>query len=204
MEILIFMALAFGFSVLKSREQKRRIALLGGHLMRFEIEKLMESLMDGYLRALGEGSAERQTQVWAYLIVQEEKLRDQFQQFADAFSQVWADDALASTLPFAFPLATKLFPAATFDVRKTMQIHARGIAGMVANGEGLTAKDRAYRLTAEMMLMQHTCHWFCRSKAVASARVMARHKTHYAQVLEGVSPTTRKAYLSQISNRNGD
>jgi len=202
MEILIFMGLAFGFSVLKSQEQKRRIALLGGHLTRFEIEKLMESLMDGYLRALAGGSADRQAQVWGYLGTQEEKLRDQFQQFADAFSQVWADDALASTLPFAMPMATKLFPAATFDVRQTMQIHARGIAAVVANGDGLAAKDRAYRLTAEMMLMQHTCHWFCRSKAVASARVMARHQTHYAQVLDGVSAATRQAYLAQILKKN--
>ena len=202
MEILIFMGIAFGFSVLKTREQKRRIALLGGHLTRFEMEKLMESLMAGYLRALGEGSAERQAQVWEHLGAQEEKLRVQFQQFAEAFSQVWADDALASTLPFALPLATKLFPAASFDVRKTMQIHAQGIADAVANRDGLAAKERAYLLTAEMMLMQHTCHWFCRSKTVASARVMAHHKTHYDQVVAGVSPATRQAYLVQTLQKN--
>jgi hypothetical protein len=202
MEILIFMGIAFGFSVLKSREQKQRIALLSGHLTRFEIEKLMESLMEGYLRALGEGSADRQAQVWEHLGAQEDKLRDQFQQFAEAFSQVWADDALVSTLPFALPLATKIFPAASFDVRKTMQIHARGIAEVVGQRDGLAAKDRAYMLTAEMLLMQHTCHWFCRSKAVASARLLARHKTHYAQVLEGVSTATRQAYLVQAKGKN--
>jgi hypothetical protein len=200
MELLVFIGLVFGFSMLKARVQKQRIALLGGHLTRFEIEKLMESLMEGYLRALGEGSADRQAQVWEHLGVQEERLRDQFQQFAEAFSQVWADDALASTLPLALPLATKLFPAASFDVRRTMQIHAQGIADAVANRDGLAAKDRAYRLTAEMLLMQHTCHWFCRSRAVASARLLARHTTHYAQVVEGVSLATRQAYLAQIAN----
>jgi hypothetical protein len=46
--------------------------------------------------------------------------------------------------------------------------------------------------------MQHTCHWFCRSKAVASARTMARHKTSYAQVLASVAPDTRNAYNSLI------
>jgi len=42
--------------------------------------------------------------------------------------------------------------------------------------------------------MQHSCHWYCKSKAVASARLMARHKTSHAQVLDAVSPETRKAY----------
>jgi hypothetical protein len=26
-------------------------------------------------------------------------------------------------------------------------------------------KRRAFTMTAELMLMQHTCHWFCRSRA---------------------------------------
>lgn len=201
MEYLIFMGFAIGFSVLKSREQKRRIALLGGHLARFELERLMENLMEGYLRVLGEAREERQAQVWEHLGAQEEKLRDQFLQFSEEFSQVWADDALTSTLPFALPLATKLFPAASFDVRKTMRIHARGIAEVVGHRDGVSAKERAYMLTSEMMLMQHTCHWFCRSKAVASARLMARHKTHYAQVVAGVADGTRQAYLAQTSKK---
>ena len=40
-------------------------------------------------------------------------------------------------------------------------------------------KDRAFAILAEMLLMQHTCHWYCRSKAVASARMLARHQTSY-------------------------
>ena len=32
-------------------------------------------------------------------------------------------------------------------------------------------------MSAELFLMQHTCHWYCRSRAVASARMLARHKT---------------------------
>jgi hypothetical protein len=42
--------------------------------------------------------------------------------------------------------------------------------------------------------MQHTCHWFCRSRALASARMMARHQTSYALLLDSVSPSTREAY----------
>jgi hypothetical protein len=44
--------------------------------------------------------------------------------------------------------------------------------------------------------MQHTCHWYCRSKTVASARLLARHKTTYQQVLQSVSVGTRDAYLA--------
>lgn len=199
MEFLIFVGFAIGFTVLKRREQQQRIALLGAHLARFELEKLMQTLMDGYMRALGEANPERQTQVFEYLGSQEDKLRDQFAQFSEAFAQVWGDDALTSTLPLALPMATKLFPAATFDTREIMRIHARGIAAVVDQHDGIAAKDRAYMLTSEMMLMQHSCHWFCRSKAVASARLLSRHQTHYAQVIEGVCSTTRQAYLAQTT-----
>lgn len=197
--VLVFAALA-AFTVFKSREQKRRIALLAGYLGRFDIEKLMESLMDGYMRALGESSAERQAQVWEHLRGQEDKLRDQFQQFATAFADVWADSARVSTLPIAFPWADKLFPAHAFDLRKAFDIHAQGIDDAVRNVQASSQKDRAYLLTAELMLMQHTCHWFCRSRTVASARLLARHQTHYAQVLSAVSATTRKRYEALVKH----
>jgi hypothetical protein len=43
-------------------------------------------------------------------------------------------------------------------------------------------------------LMQHTCHWFCKTKGVASARLLVRHQTAYAQVLDAVGSETRAAY----------
>jgi hypothetical protein len=49
-------------------------------------------------------------------------------------------------------------------------------------------------LTAELLLLQHSCQWYCRSKATASARMMARHRTPHAQLLASVSAQTRKAY----------
>jgi hypothetical protein len=201
MEIVLVLAVLTAFTVLKSREQKRRIALLASYLGRFDIEKLMESLMDGYMRALGEGSAERQTQVWEHLRGQEEKLRDQFQQFTAAFADVWADSARVSTLPIAFPWADKLFPAHAFDLRKALDIHARGIDDAVRNVRQDAPKDRAFTLTAELMLMQHTCHWFCRSKNVASARLLARHQTHYHQVLAAVSEKTRTQYTQLVQHK---
>jgi hypothetical protein len=57
-------------------------------------------------------------------------------------------------------------------------------------------KDKAFTLMAELFLMQHTCHWYCKSKPVASARLMARHQTGYAQVIDAVDPATRRAYLA--------
>jgi len=107
-------------------------------------------------------------------------------------------DRLVSTLPIAFPLADKLFPVQTFDVRQAFKIHAQGIDAGVMNAQQLPSKDRAFLLTAELLLMQHTCHWFCRSKTVASARLLARHKTHYAKVLESVSAQTRQAYVKLL------
>ena len=200
MEFLIPVALIVGFWVLKNREQHQRIALLGGVLSRFEIEKLMQTLMDGYLRALGEATPERQAQVLAYLAAQEDKLTAQLQQFAQAFAQVWADDALISTLPLAFPWAHKIFPAATLDGRALMRLHADALTAALArptdDAPPQQAKDRAFTITAELMLMQHSCHWFCRSKTVASARLLARHQTRYEQVLAALPPAARARYRS--------
>ncbi len=188
----VLLVFAVALFILKNQQQKQRIAILGKYLSRFDIETLMSGLISGYMRALGEDRPERQAQVWAHLNAQEDKLNLQFTQFAKDFGEVWADDALISTLPLAFPWSHKLFPAATFDARQALQIHAQGIAHVVASQQD--AKDRAFTLTAELMLMQHTCHWYCRSFAVANARVLAQHKTQYAQVLAAVSPETRAAY----------
>lgn len=199
MEILLPLAFVVGFLVLKNQEQRQRIALLGEVLSRFELERLMQTLMDGYMRALGEDKPERQAQVWGHLTLQEDRLNGQFRQFADAFSKVWADDALISTLPIAFPRAHKIFPAATLDARKLMQLHATALAAAIARTQETDPKSRAFTITAELMLMQHTCHWFCRSKAVASGRLLAQHKTSYEQVLASVAPQTRASYLAAIS-----
>jgi hypothetical protein len=103
-----------------------------------------------------------------------------------------------SKLAFPIPYADKLFPSATFDMRKALSIHAQGIANAVNSSLNQTAKSKAFTMSAELFLMQHTCHWFCRSKTVASARMMARHKTSYDQLLASVSPATRHAYCALI------
>ncbi len=178
------------------QSHRQRTALLATHLQPFQIERLMQQLTEGYLRALGESDAQRQAQAWQQLGGAEQQLAQQFQDFACAFAHVPAP--LARTLKLALPGLEKLWPQASFDTRRAMDIHAEGIARAVANAAGQAPKDRAYRLMAEMFLMQHSCHWFCRSRAVASARMWAQHQSTHAQALEGVSPETRQAYLALL------
>lgn len=195
MQILVLLILmAAAAYLLKSRDEKQRIALLGSHLGQYQIEKLMESLTEGYLRALGEDDPQRREQIWNLLHISEVQLAEQFTRFATEFAAVDAAQARVSTLAIGLPYAAQLFPAATFDLRKVLSVHANGIASVVANTAQRPVKDKAYTLTAELYLMQHSCHWFCKSRALASARLLARHKTSYEQVLAAVSPQTRKAY----------
>ena len=201
--LLLSTLIAVGAYILKSREQRRRIVLLGSHLGQYDIEKLMESLMQGYMRCLGEEDPVRREQIWSLLTTSERSLSEQFSRFASNFSKVDEAQTRVSKLPFLLPpvpLADKLFAGASFDARKAFEIHARGIESLTANRLQQSSKARAFTLSAELFLMQHTCHWFCRSKTVASARMMVRHKTSYALLLESVSPDTRKAYRALTGN----
>lgn len=195
MELLVLLTLlAAGAYVVKSREQGRRIALLGSYLGKYQLEKLMENLTDGYLRALSELDPERQAQIWRMLDAAEVTLCEQFNRFVAEFSGVDEAQTRVSRLALAIPWADRLLPDSTFDLRQALRIHANGIEQAAQNSRHLTQKNKAFTLSAELFLMQHTCHWFCRSKTVASARMLMRHKTPYAQLLESVSPETRQAY----------
>ena len=182
--------------ILKLSEERRRIALLGSHLGQYQIEKLMETLTDGYLRALGEKEPERREQVWNQLAGSELKLCEQFTFFAAGFSKVDEVEARTSKLPITFPFATKLLPGLSFDMRKMLAVHAQGILRAAENSAQHTPKEKAFTMSAELFLMQHSSHWFCKSKAVASARMMVRHKTSHEQLVASVSPETREAYLA--------
>ena len=192
--LTLLMALATVAYFINARDQKRRIALLQSHLSQQNIEKLMEDLTQGYMRALGEADLERQNQIWNLLATSEQALSTQFKQLAKAFAPVDEAQARVSKLPFSIPFANQLFPTTTFDLRKLMSIHAHGIANAADNVLNQSPKNKAFTMTSELFLMQHTCHWFCRSKTVASARLLARHKTSYAQLLDAVAPATSKAY----------
>lgn len=197
MDLLLVLALAsIGVFLLNARQQRRRIALLGQRLRPYQIERLMETLIQGYLRAMGETDAERRTQVLRMLEGNEAQLCEQFERLAADFRHVPAQQARVSLLPVGLPFALQLFPGASFDMREALAIHARGIARSARNDAALAPRDKAFTMTAELLLMQHSCHWFCKSRAVASARMLARHQTPHAQLVASVGPQTRSAYLA--------
>ena len=196
--LALLIAAALAAFTLKTIDQRRRIALLGTHLQHFSLEKQMETLSDGYLRALGTDDPERRAQVWALMARTEHALSDQLTRLAREMAGLDPDAVQVSKLPIAFPYADRVLPGTTFDLRAALDIHARGIACAIADDPARDARAKAFTVLAEMYLFQHTCHWFCRSKAVASARLMARHKTAYAQVLAAVTPDTRRAYRALV------
>lgn len=189
----------FAFHSAKTYEQRRRIGVLASVLGQYQIEKLMETVTDGYLRALGEKDLARREQIWQLLASAEASLSDQFGRFAQEFARLDQSITRASRFPLAVPWLDRLLPAFTVDLRELFKIHARGLSQAAQAQGGLSQRDRAYRLSAELFLMQHSCHWFCKSKAVASARLLRRHQTSHAQVLEAVSPETRRAYLALVA-----
>ena len=130
----------------------------------------------------------------------ETQLCEQFKRFAADFAKLDADQTRVSTLAFALPYAERLMPNASFDLRKAFAIHAQGMCQTAENGAQRSPRDKAYTMSAELFLMQHSCHWFCKSKNVASARMMLRHQTAYAQLLEAVSPATRKTYGALVGS----
>lgn len=198
-EVLVLaLLIAAGLYLLNAQAQRRRIALLASHLGNYQIEKLMETLTQGYLRALGENDPERRTQIWSLLQASEARLSDQFGRFAAEFARVDAAQARVSKLPLALPLAEVLLPSATFDVRRAFEIHAHGFAAATREANDSSPRDKAFTLSAELLLMQHTCHWFCKSRMVASARMLARHQTAYAQLVASVAPETRRAYCTLV------
>jgi len=199
LEIFVLLStLAWGAWLHTSKLQHQRKALLGRQLQPYQIEKHMETLTEGYMRALGEASPERQDSIWALMASSENALNAQFKDFVLDFSKQNAESTQVSTWPLCIPYAEKISPHAVFDMRKLLSIHAHGIANAIENTAYHSSKDKAFTLMAELLLMQYTCHWFCKSKTVASARMMARHHTSYPQLIAAVSKETRHMYLKRV------
>ncbi len=194
---LLAMALMFVVNNVNRREQRARIALLGQYLGRYRIESLMENLIQGYMRALGEADLQRQASIWSMLGTAEAELCEQFNAFSQDFSGVTPALARVSKLPVALPYAAHWLASHSFDMRRAISLHAHAIA-QAASAHPESPKNKAFTLMAELLLMQHTCHWFCRSKLVASARLLARHKTPYPKVLASVAPSTRRTYCALV------
>ena len=180
------------------QQQAQRITWLAALLRPFEIEKLMEQLSTGYLRALGEPDAERSEPIWNNLRSTEERLREQMQRLAGQVAREPAAQTRISCAPVAAALMARAWPAHTIDLRALLALHAQGVAETVDNPEELSRRDQAYQLSAELFLFQHSCHWYCRSQAVASARLLARHQTTHTQALAAVSTQTRQGYRALL------
>ena len=186
---------------IKSRAERRRIVLLAVQLQPYDIEKLMQQISEGYGRALGESDVQRRASIWQVLEPAERKLAEQMGRLAQDFGQLPAAQTCIITLPLPWlfeklaELAQPLLARHSLDMRALLQLHARAIAQAV-QAEGLSPSARAYTILAEVLLMQHSCHWFCKSQAVASARLLARHQTSHHKVLTSVGADTQAAYRS--------
>ena len=197
MEFLsLLLILATGIHWLNTQGRRKRTALLAEHLRPYQIEKHMEQLTSAYMRALGEADLERQLQILQLQTNAEQQLAQEFQSLALEFAKLPAP--VTRAFKVALPFVDQLSPKACFDMRRAIEIHAQGIERAVSNLQGLPPKERSFRMMAEMFLMQHSCHWFCKSKTIASARMLAQHQTRYEQALDAVSPETRQAYLDLV------
>jgi hypothetical protein len=193
MELLsLLLILAACIHWLNGQGQRQRTALLAEHLRPHHIEKLMEQLTSAYMRALGEADTERQHQILQLQREAEQQLAAEFQSLAHEFAKLPAP--VTRGFKLALPYIDQLSPKASFDMRRLLEAHAKGIHLAVNNTQDLPPKQRAFRMMGEMFLMQHSCHWFCKSKTIASARMLAKHQTRYEQALDAVSPETRAAY----------
>ncbi len=197
MEFLsLLFVLATAIHWLNTQGQRQRTALLAEQLRPYQIEKHMEQLTGAYMRALDESDAERQEQILQLQAPAEAQLAQEFQSLARDFAKLPAP--VTRAFKVALPYIDQLSPKATFDMRRMLEVHAQGIERTVRNQQGLTPKERSFRMMGEMFLMQHSCHWFCRSKTIASARMVTQHQTRYEQALDAVSPETRQAYLAVV------
>lgn len=183
------------WQILRVRYQRAHIALLGSHLANLQIERHMETLTQGYTRAIHEESESRQLQVLETYAQTERIVASQVQALANSMQKESRDATRICTLSFCLPYAERFLPSATRDSRQLLRIHAAGLRHVVDNVEQWDPKSRAYHLSAELYLLQHSCHWFCKSRSIADARLMLRHQVQHQKVLDSVSSVTRDAYL---------
>ena len=207
MQILDFALAAFALGLvlwsLQSRAARARVGLLARQLQPYEIEKLMQTLSEGYARALDEHDTQRRQAIWQLLQTSEKRLAEQVGRLAQDFAQLSAEQTRMSTLPMRGllePLMQSL-PGIGWrglDLRPLLLLHAQALQRAAGNPE-VSASRRAHAFLAEMLLLQHTCHWFCRSRTLASARLLAHHQSSYERVLESVHPGTREDYLRLVA-----
>src|SRR5690554_4455823 len=172
------------WQLLRTRYQRSHIALLGQHLANLQLERHMETLTQGYTRAIHEETETRQLQVLETFAQTERAVAAQLQTLADTMQKESPQATRMGTLPLCVPYLERVLPALTRDFRELLHIHAAGLRHVVDNESQWGAKDRAYHLSAELYLFQHSCHWFCKSRTVAEARLTLRHQVNHQKVLD--------------------
>lgn len=196
--VLSLILLAIVWRILCLRYQRGHITLLGGHLANLQLERHMETLTQGYTRAIKEDSESRQLQVFDMLGQSERAIASQVQALANSMQKEGASATAMCALPVCIPYVERFLPSLTRDFRALLRIHSAGLRHVVDNTENWSVKDRAYHLSAELYLFQHSCHWYCKSRSVADARLMLRHQVDHKKVLDSVSERTRSAYLGWL------
>lgn len=200
--LLTLLMIVAAWHVLRMQYQRTHIALLGQHLASLQLERHMETLTQGYIRAIHEQDETRQMQVLNSFSETEQAVATQIQSLADTMQKETAEAASMCSLRFCIPYVERFLPALTRDFRKLLGIHAAGLWQVVNNEDELDTKDRAFHLSAELYLFQHSCHWFCKSRGVADARLMLRHQVTHQKALDSVSAATRSAYLRWVQGTN--
>ena len=196
--LVVALPLLVSLHLLNRQQQQLRVHRLAALLQPLGLEKLIEQLSTGYLRALSESDPVRSEPIWNLLAESEQRFGTQLQRLAEQAARLNADQARISRWPVWAALAARWLPASTFDLRELLAIHARGVAEALRNPRGLERRAQAFMLSAEMLLFQHSCHMYCRSLGVASARLLARHQTSHAQALDAASPSTQSAYRALL------
>lgn len=197
--LLLLICLA-SWLLLRLHYQRAHISLLGRHLASLQLERHMETLTQGYTRAIHEDTEIRQQQVLESFAATEEAVAVQVQALADAMQQEDKESTSMGVLSICVPYIERFWPVMTRDFRQLLQIHAAGLRHVVNNVEELDSKSRAFHLSAELYLFQHSCHWYCKSRTVADARLMLRHQVEPKKVLDSVSAPTRSAYGHWLHN----
>ena len=190
---IALLIVAVAWQAARMRYQRGRITLLGSHLANLQLERHMETLTQGYLRAIHEQDESRQLQVLDTYAPTERSVAAQAQALADSMQKESPEATGISTFPFCLPYAER-FLFRMRDFRALLEIHAAGLRYAVDNEAGWDPKTRAFHLSAELYLLQHSCHWYCKSRNTADARLLMRHQVNRKEVLASVSEVTQAAY----------
>ena len=120
--VLILLMVALAWQVLRVRYQRARIALLGRHLGGLQLERHMETLTQGYSRAIREETESRQLQVLETFAQTERAMASQANSLANAMQKESPQATRLSTLSLCVPYIERFVPAATRDFRELLHI----------------------------------------------------------------------------------